>query len=103
MPQPFICGLSISRAPLQAVDLITVAAFRKGLSETGYVDGQNLAIEFRWAEGHYDRLPAMAADFVGRKVDVIWAGGTTSILAAKNATSSIPIVFAGGVDPVAPD
>jgi putative ABC transport system substrate-binding protein len=79
----------------------TVAAFRKGLSETGYVDGQNLAIEFRWAEGHYDRLPAMAADFVGRKVDVIWAGGTTSILAAKNATSSIPIVFAGGVDPVA--
>jgi putative tryptophan/tyrosine transport system substrate-binding protein len=78
-----------------------VAAFRKGLSETGYVDGQNLAIEFRWAEGHYDRLPAMAADFVGRKVDVIWAGGTPSILAAKNATSSIPIVFAGGVDPVA--
>jgi putative tryptophan/tyrosine transport system substrate-binding protein len=78
-----------------------VAAFRKGLSETGYVDGQNLAIEFRWAEGHYDRLPAMAADFVGRKVDLIWAGGTPSILAAKNATSSIPIVFAGGVDPVA--
>jgi putative ABC transport system substrate-binding protein len=78
-----------------------VAAFRKGLSETGYVDGQNLAIEFRWAEGHYDRLPVMAADLVGRKVDVIWVGGTPSILASKNATSSIPIVFVGGVDPVA--
>jgi ABC-type uncharacterized transport system substrate-binding protein len=74
-----------------------VAAFRQGLSETGYVEGQNLAIEYRWAEDHYDRLPALAADLVGRKVDVIaTGGGPPSILAAKNATSSIPIVFSTG-------
>ena len=73
----------------------------QGLSETGFIDGQNIVTEYRWAEGHYDRLPALAADLVSRKVDLIVTfGGTLPALAAKNATSTIPIGFAGAGDPV---
>jgi putative tryptophan/tyrosine transport system substrate-binding protein len=76
-----------------------LAAFREGLSETSHVEGQNLAIEYRWAEARYDRLPALAADLVDRKVDVITAIGNPSALSAKSATSTTPIVFTSS-DPV---
>jgi putative ABC transport system substrate-binding protein len=75
-------------------------AFRQGLGETGWVEGRNVAIEYRWAEGQNDRLPAMAADLVHRQVAVIAATTTAASLAAKAATTTIPIVFETGADPV---
>ena len=97
-PMPVV-GYLQSGAPGPSASYL--AALRRALSETGYVEGQNLTIEYRWAEGNYDRLPALAADLVRRKVDVIaTGGGPPAALAAKDATSTIPIVFVIGTDPV---
>ena len=94
-----LIGFLSSRSPDDAAHL--VAGFRKGLAENGYVEGQSVAIEYRWAHGQYDRLAAMAAELAGRQVAVLVAtGGEPAALAAKAATSTIPIVFATGGDPV---
>jgi putative tryptophan/tyrosine transport system substrate-binding protein len=94
---PLIGYLGTASGPRQS----TSAALRQGLREAGWVEGENVAFEYRWADNHYDRLPALAAELVSRRVDVIVTGNADGIRAAKAATSSIPIVFFGGGDLVA--
>jgi putative tryptophan/tyrosine transport system substrate-binding protein len=94
-----VIGFISGRSPSDSEALVT--AFRRGLTETGFIEGQNVAIEYRWAEYHNERLPAMVADLARLKVAVIAAiGGTPTVLAAKSATTTTPIVFAMGSDPV---
>jgi len=97
-PMPVI-GLLSGRSPVTDTPLIAV--MQHGLNDTGFVEGQNVAIDYRWADGHYDRLPALAADLVQRRVAcIITIGGDVSVMAAKAATATVPIVFLLGSDPV---
>jgi len=94
-----VIGILSSRS--QATDALLLAVIRQGLNDTGFVEGRNVSIEYRWAEGNYNRLAAFAADFVGRKVAVIVTiGGDVAALAAKAATATLPVVFTVATDPV---
>src|SRR5262249_51159181 len=99
--QPAVPGIGFLSSQSPEAYTIRLRAFHQGLKEGGYVEGQNVAVEYRWAEGRDDRLPALATELVHRQVTVIAANGTPSAMAAKAATSSIPIVFETATDPVA--
>jgi putative tryptophan/tyrosine transport system substrate-binding protein len=94
-----VVGLLHSGSPGPRV--LIMAAFLQGLKEAGYVVGQNVAIEYRWAEGEHERLPTLAADLVRRQVNVIFALGSEEAVATKAVTTTVPIVYAGASDPVA--
>jgi putative ABC transport system substrate-binding protein len=96
---PVVGSLNANSPPPNLGDVVR-GPIHQGMGELGFVDGQNMVWEYRWADYHYDRFPALAADLVSRKVDVIVADSTTSAIAAKNATSTIPIVFINASDPV---
>src|SRR5262249_38105984 len=99
--QPTMPVVSLVTARSAEASVRSVAAFRKGLNETGYVEGQNVMVEYHWLEGQYDRLPSLMADLVHRRVAVIATPGVTAAAqAAKAATTTIPIVFGVGDDPV---
>ena len=93
-----VIGFLSSRSPGESAGV--VAGFRQGLSEAGFIEGQNALVAFRWAEGHYDRLPALAAELVELRVAVLFtAGGPPAAFAANAATQTIPIVFSAAIDP----
>jgi len=99
--QPAMPVVGFLHSGLRAEYTHLVTGFQHGMEEAGYVGGQNVAIEYRWADGHYDRLPTLATELIQRHVTVIAAlGGDPSVIAAKAATTSVPIVFASGTDPV---
>ena len=98
--QPAIPAIGYLNTRAAGEDEHLLAAFHQGLKETGYVESRNVTIEYRWAEGRNDRLPALAADLVRRQVAVIAAGGTPATIAAKAATATVPIVFVTGADPI---
>src|SRR5262245_58459718 len=98
--QPAMPVIGYLSSPSPDLDAGRVRAFRQGLSETGFIEGRNVAIQYRWAEEQHDRLPALAADLVHQQVAVIaQAGHVLGVFAAKAATTTIPIVFVTGVDP----
>ena len=98
--QPAVPVIGVLRAAIADENDKNLVAMRQGLSDAGYLAGQNVTIEYRWAENRYDRMPALAADLVRRRVAAIFAGSGVAAQAAKAATTTIPIVFSGGIDPV---